>query len=280
MLDRDEYVEQAHLFGALGERTRQNIAMQDLLGSVREEILATTNLPMAIDYLAGELRHAGVFSTAMAQLAHYFTPFQTFVVREAENDRGRFDLGLALEILRREALYRAEGVTPQGLFVFQFESISRNRLNYDRGLEAMSADPTFDEDWRQWILTVRRQVGWKEIADMIYVRSDYFWQQQAQRGRGSGEPEAAVLFGVKEGKIALANRSKDPLLLFAALHRHLGYPEVPRPAVVDDSPQVLPQLMRRVERLEARLKLLQDEAKGGIDLSKFFGPQGDLLPPE
>ena len=64
---------------------------------VREEMLSTTKLPMAIDFLAGELKLNGVFHTAMAKLAHYFTPFQTFVIGEAENDRGRFDMILALE---------------------------------------------------------------------------------------------------------------------------------------------------------------------------------------
>ena len=38
-----------------------------------------------------------------------------------------------------------------------------------------------------------------------------------------------ALFGEKEGKIAKANRGRDPLYLFAALQRQLGYPEVPRP---------------------------------------------------
>ena len=38
-----------------------------------------------------------------------------------------------------------------------------------------------------------------------------------------------MLFGEKEGRIAMANRRKDPLYLFSALQRHLGYPSVPRP---------------------------------------------------
>ncbi len=52
------------------------------------------------------------------------------------------------------------------------------------------------------------------------------------------------LFGDKEGRIALANRHKDPLLLFAALERHLNYPTVPRPQPVDESRQIIPTLMR------------------------------------
>lgn len=56
------------------------------------------------------------------------------------------------------------------------------------------------------------------------------------------------------------------------LHRHLGYPDVPRPAKSDESPQLIPLLVRRVERLETRLKLVEEEAKGGIDLTQFYAP--------
>ncbi len=81
-----------------------------------------------------------------------------------------------------------------------------------------------------------------------------------------------VLFGEKEGKIALANRHKDPLLLFSALERHLGYPSVPKPKRSDQTKDVLPTLLKRLERLETRTKLLVDEQRGGIDLSRFYVP--------
>ena len=68
--------------------------------------------------------------------------------------------------------------------------------------------------------------------------------------------------------------------MFNALHRHLGYPEVPRPARPDESLQLLPQLARRVERMEARLKLLEEETKGGIDLTRFYAPPGGGPPPK
>jgi len=274
MLDREEYVEQAYLFKALLERGQQNIAIQDLLKSLQQEVLATSKLALALDYLSSELKHHGVFSTAMARLQHYFTPFQTFVVAEAEKERGRFDFLLALEILRREADYRAAGATRQGVFLYEFESLSRNRLGYDRGLDAIAADDIFDDPWRQWIITVRRQVGLVDIADMIYVRSEYFQKVQQQRGHepspDAGPTNTAVLFGEKEGRIAFANRRRDPLFLFAALTRHLGYPEVPRQKPADDTPQLIPNLLRRLERLEARLKLLEEEQQGGIDLNRLY----------
>jgi hypothetical protein len=62
------------------------------------------------------------------------------------------------------------------------------------------------------------------------------------------------------------------LLLFSALERHLNYPRVPRLQPIDESRTLLPQLLRRVERLETRLKLLEEEQRGGIDLSRFMGP--------
>ena len=266
----EEYVEQRHLFKVMGEQLRENVPAQEVLGSIREEVLATTKLPMAIDFMLAELRHLGTFSTAMSRLGHYFTPFQCYVMAEAEDDRRRFDLRIALDILAREAQYRAEGISRQGLFLYQLEVISRNRLGYDRGLEAIAGDPSFDEPWREWILTVRRQIGIVETADLIYVRSEYYRERAAQRG---AEPELsppAVLFGRREGRIAWANRRKDPIYLFAALHRQLGYPEVPRTRSEDPEERLLPVLARRVEQLETRLKLVEEEQRGGFDLSKFY----------
>ena len=290
-MGREEYVEQAHFFGVLGDRLRNNIPTQEILESVREEVLSTTKLPLAIDFLRAELRHEGVFGSAMQLLPHYFTPFQAYVVLEAENERGHFDLRIGLEILRREAEYRAEQATRQGLFLYQFEAICRNRLRYDQGLTAMANDPAFDDPWHQWILTIRRQVGMVDIADMIYVHSEAYEDQihsppGPQEGSGfSAQPDATMegtnpkrdpltLFGHQEGRIALANRRKDPLYLFASLHRQLGYPEIPRPKPVDIQQALLPQLARRLDLLEKRMTLIEDEQRGGFDLTQFYGPPG------
>ncbi len=272
MLDREEYIEQAYLFHALGERLRQNMATQDLLKWIKEEILATTNLPMAMDYMAGELKLTGMFSPAMAKLPHYFTPFQTYVIAESEDPRSKFDFAVALKILEREAEYRAGTPTPQAIFLYQFEALCRNRLKYDRGLDAMAGDPIFDDAWKEWILTVRRQVGLKDLADLIYVRSEQYPIDCRRQGRDEAITDKPMLFGQKEGRIALANRKKDPLLLFAALHRQLGYPEVPRLEPRDQSPEILPALARRMDRLEARMRLMEEEQKGGIDLARFYQP--------
>lgn len=280
MLEREEYIEQAYFFRMLRERMRQNMATQDLLVSLREEVLSTTNLPMAIDFLGMELRHSGVLATAMVRLAHYFTPFQTYVIAQAENDRSRFDFFVALEILELEAAYRSKDPCRPGMFLYQFEALCRNRLGYDKGLEAVALDPIYDQHWKEWILTVRRQIGLVDFADLIYLRSEHYVRNRARQGVPAAENDPPMLFGEKDGKIALANRRKDPLLLFAALERHLNYPTVPRPKPVDETKQILPNLLRRVDRLENRLKLLEEEGRGGIDLTKFYGPgKGPTGPP-
>lgn len=289
-LGREEYVEQSHFFRSLAERLRQNVPMQEVLLSVREEVLATTKLPMAIDFLLAELRHAGILGSAMERLEHYFTPFQAFVIQESEDERRRFDLRIGLELLRREAEYRAGSPTRPGLFLYQFEALCRNRLGYDRGLEAIARDPAYDATWRDWIRTVRRQIGMVDLADLIYVHSEYYAMRsdntRRERAGPSSAPIAAlenggedapardsegvVLFGEREGRIALANRRKDPLYLFASLARQLGYPEVPRTQVADPEQALLPQLARRMEQMEARLKMVEDEQRGGLDLTKFY----------
>jgi len=278
VLDREEYVEQAHLFRSLAERLSENVPMQELLGHVKQEVLSTTRLPLAIDFLLSELRHIGLMSTAMARLPHYFTPFQTYVMQEAEAERGRFDLRVAVDILRHEAEYRTKSPIPQAMFMFQFECLCRNRLKYDPGLAAIAGDPIYDEHWRQWINDLRHRIGMVDFADMIYVRSQFNLIHRARPGEPLPEPEKPLLFGEKDGKIAWANRRKDPLYLFAALQRHLGYPTVPRGKRPDETISLLPLLNLQVQRLEARIKLLEDEARGGIDITKFYGRPSAPLP--
>ena len=279
MLDREEYVEQAYLFRAILERLPDGVPLQDSLFHVRQEILSTTKLPLAIDFMLSELKHTGMVSTAMERLGHYFHPYQTYVMAEAESERGRFDIRIALQLLQFEADYRAREATPQGLFMFQFESLCRNRLKYETGLLAVANDPMFDAAWKDWILTLRRQVGLVDFAEMIYVRSEHFLTRRKQLGKDDVPLTHQVLFGEKEGKIAFANRNRDPLYLFAALQRHLGYPAVPRPKIVEDPGESLLGLARRMERAEIRIKLLEEEGKGGIDLNKLYGPATKEFPP-
>jgi len=270
VLPREEYIEQAFFFRTALARTRENIPMQELLLGVREEVLATTNLPFAIDFMLDALRHTGQLADAMKKLGHYFTPFQTYVIAEAEDERRRFDIRVALLILEREAQYRADGCTRAGLFVYQFETLCRNRLRYDRGLGAAAEDPWYDADWKKWILHVRHQIGLVDFADLVTLRSEHYVTRKKQQRREDFTPPEPVLFGEKEGRIALANRQKDPLLLFAALQRQLGYPKVPLPERPDEVSQQLPRLIRLVEQLNRRVKMLEEESReGAVDLKKL-----------
>src|SRR6516225_5733603 len=134
ILDREEYVEQSYFFRVLRERLASNMPAQEVLGRIHEEILATTRLPYAIQLIATELKHVGLLSSGFSRLPHYFTPYQAFVVRQTEEETRRFSVEAALTILEREADYRAKQVTRPGLFVYQIEVLSRNRLGYDEGL--------------------------------------------------------------------------------------------------------------------------------------------------
>ena len=280
MLAREEYIEQSYLFRTLGERMLDGVATQEALKNLGHEILATTKLPLTIDYLVSDLKLTGTIAPAMRQLNHYFTAFQTFVITEAEDEEGRFDLRTALVILEREARYLAEGGTPEGLFLYRFECLSRNRLDYMRGLLATANDGIFNTDWTAWITMVSRQVGLVDLADLIYIRSDELLRRQkgrasfhthdaTQNEEYSDTKNNAVLFGEKEGRIAWANRGKDPLYLFAALQRQLGYPVVPKPKRPQPQAESPALMARRIDRLELRVKLLEEETKDGIDLSQF-----------
>jgi len=274
VLPREEYIEQAYLFRGLNNRLDESDPVQIVMKHLRDEVLATTKLPMAIDFMLAELSHVGLMSSAMRQLSHYFAPFQTFVVAAAEDDQGRFDMRTALMILEFESRFRSENSGPVSMFLFQFDVICQNHLDYDYGLSAIAKDPVYDKQWHDWILSMRRKIGMVGIADLIYVHSQHYVDRQNRLEKSTGEEARLtedVLFGDKEGRIALANRNKDPRYLFAALQRQLGYPEVPKPKKIDPVDELMSKLARTVERLETRIKLLEEENRdGGIDLSKFY----------
>ncbi len=260
---RDEYVEQAFFFDAFLDRLETGTSTQDFLQMIRNELLTTTQLPLAIDFMLTDMKHTGVLSAAMGRLSHYFTAFQTFVVAESEKEGGRFDFRIALQILQREAKYRSETPSLQGLFFYQFETLCRNRLGYDKGVASMMQDDAYGSEWMQWMDMLRRQIGLVDLADMIYVRSKYYREK-------TEDESAPVLFGEREGRIAFASRKKDPVFLFSALSRHLGYPTVPRPERAVEEEDHLPVLRRRIELLENRIILLEEDLRGGINLNRYF----------
>ncbi|MBL8797911.1 MAG: hypothetical protein JNM56_28695, partial [Planctomycetia bacterium] len=119
-----------------------------------------------------------------------------------------------------------------------------------------------------------RQGGTIELAEMIYLHSAS-WISEQRRRDVDYEPNHVPLFGDKEGRIAQANRQRDPLYLFAALQRQLGYPEAPRPKPRDDLAAKFEALQVKLREWEARIKLLEGEMRGQVDWSQFGKP--DLL---
>ena len=269
-LPLEEYIEQAFFFETFRSRVEEGYSTQEFLTAIRYELITTVQLPMAIGFLLTDLKHTGMLSSAMRQIAHYFTPFQTFVIAESEREASRFDFRIALEILAREAKYRSESPPIQGLFFYQFETICRNRLGYDRGLDMLMQDDIYNDDWKEWLTILRKQIGLVDFAEMIFYRSEFYPKQ---------ETDAAVtpLFGEREGRIAFASRHRDPVFFFSALSRHLGYPSVPRQRRATEEENLLPILQRRIEHLENRLQLIEEEQRGGVNLNKFFVKEADSL---
>ncbi len=263
MLDRDEYVEQAFFFDTFRERVETDVPAQDALAVLRAEVLAATKLPMAIDVMLSEVKHSGLISPAMAKLKHYFTPFQAYVIQKSEEAGGKFDFRIALKILENEAKYRSDSPTRQGLFFYEFEALCRNKLGYEEGLAAIARDAIFDEEWRSWILSLHNDLGVIDFAEMIFLRSEFCRLKD-------GEPTGPILFSEREGRIAHATIGRDPVYLFSALSRHLTYPEVPRQKRAVEEENLIPLLKRRIEHLENRLVLLEEELRGGINLNRFY----------
>lgn len=281
LLDSAEYIEQAYFFERAEERLKKGDPMQEILVGIRDEVLATTRLPLALDYMRSELNHVGQMASAMRTVAHYFTPFQAYIVGAAEDDLGRFDIRTAFRILHLEAKYRAKFPDPlddsyrAGLFFYQFESLCRNRLRYDHGLAAIAQDPAYPKPWGKWIMEVRRNIESIGIADLVYVTSAHYVERESRKGVEGISMPADILFGEKEGKIALANRKKEPVRLFEALQRQLDYPPAPRNVPQHDPLEQLVKLVRQMERMETRMKILEEENReGAIDLTKFYGKDG------
>ena len=273
----EEYVEQAYFFHSCRERQMEGRAMQEILAQLDQEILATTKLPYAIQFMLAELRHSGQISQACARLPHYFTPFQAYVLEQAELDNSRLSFEQALLILQREAEYRAATPTPAGLFIFEIETMSRNRLGYMEGLKRLQLDSFFDDDWCQYLELVRAQLGSRELPELVFARSESFVTLR-RREDPDYEPSFDVLFGEREGRIAQANIGRDPMFFFAALQRQLGYPEVPRPPKQDSTTGRLEKFARTILRLEEKLRVIEQELHGGVDLSQFIVGKDGVAP--
>jgi len=58
--------------------------------------------------------------------------------------------------------------------------------------------------------------------------------------------------------------------LFAALQRQMGYPAIPKAVAKSQALKIHPALENRIQNLEKRLKLMEAESKGGINLQEFM----------
>jgi hypothetical protein len=267
---REECIEQAYFFRTWRERLVEGRPSQDSLEHLAREILGTTRLARAVEFLLAELKHTGELGAAFLRLQHYFSPFQTHVIRFVEREENfRFTYPQALLILEREAVYRSGDATPAGLFIYELEAISRNRLGYLDGLKAMEGDGTFPPEWRRWITKCRRQLDVRDFADLIYFHSE-----QLVEDRRANDPDFVppyeIIFSGREGRIASANRGTDPHHLFSTLQRQLGYPEVPRLPRVNPADNRVAEMERRIKILENKVTMLEGEIGGSTDLSPFL----------
>jgi hypothetical protein len=276
-LSREELIEQAYFFRAVRQRLEEGWPTQQILEQLEGELLATTRIPLAVDFMSTQLKHGGRICDAMAGLPHYFTGFQTHVVAQSEAERARFSFSQAMLILEREAEYKAEIASPAGLFVYQLETLTRNQLGYLDGMIAMESDQTYDHDWRQYIAFVRSQVGLMDFAELIYIRSE-FAVSEKQKSDPDYEPSKRPLFGEKEGRIAAANRGRDPNYLFASLQRQLGFPQVPRPPKQSMQAREIDELKRKMKAIESKLQILEGEVYGQTDPTKFVSKDPSAPP--
>jgi hypothetical protein len=133
----------------------------------------------------------------------------------------------------------------------------------------MAGDPFYTDDWIDYILTLRSRLGDVDFADLIFVRSEQFVRERL-RISPDFVPKFPILFGEKEGKIARANRGRDPMYLFAALQRQLGYPEVPRLRRPDELEARVLLLEQKIAMLENRLKSAESDIQHDVDLAKVL----------
>ncbi len=270
--DHDECIEQAYFFRTFRERIVANIPAQETLARLHEELLSSTKMPFAVQFLSLELKHSGLLSNGFAKLSHYFTPFQTFVMKQADSETSKFTTLVGLQILEREADYKADQPSPSGLFVYQFETLCRNRLGYDYGLDAIGGDPFYDGEWKKFAELVRRQIGIIDFAELVYLRSEFYLSDR-RRLEPAYEPSLPPLFAEREGKIAKASLGRDPLFLFAALQRQLNYPEVPRARPREDIASKFDQYEIKFREMEARIRMLEAESRGTFDPTQFGKPE-------
>ena len=224
VLEREEYIEQAYFFQSFRERLVHGLPSQEILERVGEELLTTTKLPLAVSFLASEMKHSGLMAPAMVHIGHYFTAvpgprgrpggrWRTQPVLHGE--QARLHPGT-----RQGPSSRPETSSLAGLFVFQFESLSRNRLGKSTpgASRRWRRTPHYNEDWRDYDPPLQTRLGDVDFADLIFVRSlPTSSLERRRRDPGLHAQVPHPLRRPRKGKIARCNRGRDPMYLFSAL---------------------------------------------------------------
>src|SRR5262249_22518596 len=139
----------------------------------------------------------------------------------------------------------------------------------------------YDEVWRAFLALGGKQAGTVGVADLVYLRSGVYVREQRLGGPPHDPPLPPVVWG-EEGENGKANPRPGPLYPVGAAQRQLNYPEVPRARPPDDLSNKVLTLQAKFRELEMRLKLVEGELRGQVDLSEFGKPEilGGLPPDE
>jgi len=104
----------------------------------------------------------------------------------------------------------------------------------------MAQDPIFDEAWREWILTVRRQSAFVDFADMIYGPERLLSKAAAAAGggnRGRRKADAVRREGREKSPGPTGRRTR--FISSRLCNAISAYPAVPRPKKIDETQNVL-----------------------------------------
>ena len=271
VLDRDEYVEQAYLFRAFRDRLADNLPAQDILTRVHEELLSSTRLPYAVQFLVAELKHSGLLASGFEKLPHYFTPFRRLSSGKQKRNRA-LPMTTLCSSWSASALQSRDS-NEAGLVHIPVRDDRRNRLGYLGGTAA-SRDPLYDGEWRAFVSGSKpRQVGDMDFADLVYLRSELYVQEQ--RRESIVRTFTNALFGEKEGKIAKASAAAGLHCICSPPSKGNSAIQVPR--YTQRRRQIeMGEAREETTRLETRLKLA--EAPRQRRPSQFGKP--DLLKDE
>ena len=236
VLDREEYVEQAYFFRTFRERSPTTCRRRTSSTRVHEELLTSTRLPYAVQFLAAELKHTGLARHGFAKLPHYFTAFQAFVVAAGRGGEDAVPDGRPRSWCSNARPRTApRQPTQAGAVRLPVRDDRPQPARLPRRLRRDDGRPVL----RRRLAGIHRRTGRGRSATSTSPTSSTCGRSctciEQRRANPAFEPPLPPLFGEKEGKIAKASRGRDPLYLFAALQRQLGYPEVPRYKQRDDA---------------------------------------------